>query len=57
MVGGGALTGDDREDQPNPRARFGLVGEAVLLVWVLGVLGYFYYSRGYLDLARQVLGI
>ncbi len=51
------MTGDDREDQPNPRARFGLVGEAVLLVWVLGVLGYFYYSRGYLDLARQVLGI
>lgn len=51
------MSGDGREGEPGPRARLGLLGETVLLLWVLGVLGYFYYSRGYLDLARQVLGI
>lgn len=34
-----------------------VIGELLLLAWVLGVFVYFYQARGYLDLARKVLGI
>ena len=45
------------EPAPAPgRPRFGLIGELLLLVWVLGAIGYFYQVRGHLSLARQLIG-
>lgn len=34
-----------------------VAGELLLLGWVLGVFAYFYQVRGYLALAREVLGL
>ena len=33
---------------------WGVVGEICVWGWILAVLGYFYYSRGYLKLLNQI---
>lgn len=42
---------------PGSRGWLRLAAELLLLGWVLGLFAYFYQVRGYLALAREVLGL
>ena len=47
----------EREDQledSTEQAVGGAVLEAILSLWFLGLVGYFYYARGYLELLQQI---
>jgi hypothetical protein len=47
----------EREDQledSTERAVGGVVLEVVLSLWFVGLVGYFYHARGYLELLQQI---
>jgi len=45
---------EDQLKDSTEQAVGGTVLEAVLSLWFVGIVGYFYYARGYLGLLQQI---
>ena len=45
---------EDQLKDSTEQAVGGTVLEAVLSLWFVGIVGYFYYARGYLELLLQI---
>ncbi|MBT5329981.1 MAG: hypothetical protein HOL51_28090 [Gemmatimonadetes bacterium] len=46
--------GEDQLEDSTQRAPGRAILEAVLSLWFVGLMGYFYYTRGYWDLLQQI---